>query len=167
MCVVAVMFMMIIVLRYCVSLTLYGKPTMNIIQAIQRAQEKQIKRKYEYLYWCIDIHGTLIKPTYELNSPNIEFYPYSLEVLGLVSDDTKNKLILWTSSHVPEIRRVMDCLVESDITVHYANRNPDYKMTDLCDFSQKFYFDILLDDKAGFEPETDWQIIFKYLINME
>ena len=30
-------------------------------------------------------------------------------------------------------------------------------------FEKKFYFNILLDDKAGFDPETDWSVIKEYL----
>ncbi len=34
---------------------------------------------------------------------------------------------------------------------------------DICDFTKKFYFDILLDDKAGFEPELDWLAIANHV----
>ena len=27
------------------------------------------------------------------------------------------------------------------------------------------YFNILLDDKAGFDPDIDWKLIYKYLKN--
>lgn len=37
-----------------------------------------------------------------------------------------------------------------------VNSNPDEKDTKTGDFSKKFYFNILLDDRAGFQPETDW-----------
>ena len=44
------------------------------------------------------------------------------------------------------------------------NNNPEFKKTDICDFTEKFYFDILLDDKAGFEGEKDWKDIYNFLI---
>ena len=31
---------------------------------------------------------------------------------------------------------------------------------------QKFYFNVLLDDKAGFNPEHDWELIDYHLSNI-
>ena len=37
------------------------------------------------------------------------------------------------------------------------------KDTDFQDFSEKPYFNILLEDKAGFDPNKDWELILEYL----
>ena len=136
---------------------------MNIIKAIKIAERKKKERGYEFIYWCIDVHGVILTPTYNLNNECATSYPYCLETLQLLSDDSEQKLILWSSSYGPALQGVREWLTKRDITIHYVNENPDYKLTDLCDFTHKMYFDVLLDDKAGFEAETDWKIIFNYL----
>ena len=52
------------------------------------------------------------------------------------------------------------------IEFDYINENPECKDTALCSFAQKFFFDILLEDKAGFVGETDWIEIQDALIRM-
>ena len=48
---------------------------------------------------------------------------------------------------------------ENEIKIDFINENPLCPNTELCDFSGKFYMDILLEDKAGFVGETDWGTI--------
>lgn len=136
---------------------------MNIIKAIEVAQKKKQERWYEYLYWCIDVHGVILTPTYSLMNVNAKFYPYAFETLQLLSRYKENKLILWTSSYKAIANNLIDSFDKDNIIFTYLNSNPDYKLTDLCDFTSKFYFDILLDDKAGFEGESDWKLIYDYL----
>ncbi len=137
---------------------------MNIIKAIQAAELKKKERGYEFIYWCIDVHGVILTPTYDLYNRNAQYYTYALETLKVISDDPANKIIIWTSSHEGAAHSVIDGLKDHDIHVRYLNCNKDYDKTDLCDFTYKFYFDILLDDKAGFEAETDWKVIYNYLL---
>jgi hypothetical protein len=73
------------------------------------------------------------------------------------------KLILWTSSHRPVIDNALEFLRKKGIFFDYVNENPDIDNDKLCDFSDKFYFDVLLDDKAGFYPARDWPIINQIL----
>ena len=136
---------------------------MNIIKAIRAAEQKQKDRNYDYIYWCVDVHGVILTPTYDLNNKGATFYPYCLDTLGLLTDLIEHKIILWTSSHDVAIESVVKQLEQEDIKIDFINHNPQYTKTDLCDFTKKFYFDILLDDKAGFEAETDWKHIYDYL----
>lgn len=136
---------------------------MDIIKAIQIAQKKQVERKYESLYWCIDVHGVILTPTYELNNSGATYYPYCLKTLKILSDLPDQKIILWSSSYMQQLNIVRRNLEDEDIDIDFLNSNPDYTMTEICDFSQKFYFDILLDDKAGFEAGSDWEEIYNYL----
>ena len=40
--------------------------------------------------------------------------------------------------------------------------NPEIESNRYANFTKKFYYDILLDDKAGFEP-NDWFEIYNFL----
>jgi hypothetical protein len=106
-----------------------------------------------------------LTPTYDLYNKDAKFYPYAIKTLRLISDNSKNKIILWTSSHVLSVWRVIASLNDEGIKLHYINENPDYAVTEICDFTKKFYFDILLDDKAGFEAESDWKVIYNYILD--
>ena len=53
------------------------------------------------------------------------------------------------------------------IKFDYINENPLEVNSELSDFSKKFYFNILLDDKAGFYPKEDWQIVLDFFLRHE
>jgi hypothetical protein len=48
---------------------------------------------------------------------------------------------------------------EHGIMPQYFNENTAVENTATGNFSSKFYFSVLLDDKAGFNPETDWVLV--------
>ena len=136
---------------------------MNITKAISRAIQKRKERGYDYLYWCIDIHGVILSPTYKLNNDGANFYDDAIKTLKLISADPINKIILWSSSYATPMQDIINKLNDKGVRVDYVNENPECPNTALCDFSSKLYFDILLDDKAGFEPEVDWKAICQFL----
>lgn len=136
---------------------------MNIIKAIETAYRKKSERNYKFLYWCIDLHGVILEGKYNLNNDGAKPYPYALKTLKLISNNPSNKIILWTSSYVLPTAAILTWLNENNIKIHFINENPDYTLTELCDFTKKFFFDILFDDKAGFEGEKDWEPVYNYL----
>jgi len=52
------------------------------------------------------------------------------------------------------------------INFDFVNKNPSENNTSYADFSKKFYFNILLDDKAFFEP-SDWVEISEWIKTRE
>jgi hypothetical protein len=52
------------------------------------------------------------------------------------------------------------------IIMDHIGTNPECESNDLCDFTNKLYFDILLEDKAGFDGMHDWQKIKDTLIEL-
>jgi hypothetical protein len=74
-----------------------------------------------------------------------------------------NRLILWSSCHPEEYSAIIGFLEQHGIAVDYFNENPEIENTPSGNFEKKFYFSILLDDKAGFDPETDWDEILTLL----
>jgi len=37
-------------------------------------------------YWCLDLHSTIIKPSYDENDNTVNYYPFAKEVLQLLSN---------------------------------------------------------------------------------
>jgi len=120
------------------------------------------------IYICIDLHGTIIPSGRDSNdqTDKMEFYEGAEEVLQLLTARKDIKLILWTSTPSDRAEIVLKQLADNGITFDYFNENPHAKNTPRSDFGKKFYFNILLDDRAGFEPETDWQTIKDELIRI-
>lgn len=120
------------------------------------------------IYMLVDLHGTIIpggKSSSDLND-YMEFYPVAKEVLQWVSERKDIFLILWTSTPVSRQTDVHEWLLKNGIETNFWNENPHAKDTPRSCFAKKPYFNILLDDRAGFEPETDWQAIKNELISL-
>ena len=117
-------------------------------------------------YWCIDLHGTIIPSGKDSNdeTDTMEFYPHAKEVLQWLTNRKDIILILWTSTPLWRASLVKECLEKNGIHFDMFNQNYHAKDTPRSDFSKKFYFNVLLDDRAGFEPETDWTAIKNELI---
>jgi hypothetical protein len=137
---------------------------------IERAFNEKKRKGWEKLYWSIDFHDVIVKGTYTRFNDGKEFYPFAHEVLKNLCnrrerlDDTR--LILWSPMHEDAMREVDRWLIRNNIIFDFVNANPECGNTELCDFSKKFYFNILLEDKAGFEGEKDWQLIKSELIRI-
>lgn len=143
------------------------------IEALRRRKQRNFKN----FYIAIDVHGTIFKPTKwtkidpetneEIEENNLkyipEFYTLAIHVLRILTANENCKLILWTSSKQDKVEMYKTFLEDNDVKVAYINENPDFKENTYSDFSNKFCFDILLDDKAGFDPETDWFELYRLL----
>lgn len=133
---------------------------------IQNSFQRKKLKNYPYWFWCIDMHGTLFKNNYVEGSFGGAFYEDCRKPLQFLSNREDTKLILWTSSHAPVIENARAQLRKEKIFFDYVNENPVITNDALCDFSQKMYFDVLLDDKAGFNAEWHWKAIDNILYNM-
>ena len=129
----------------------------SIEQMIKDMYQKKADRGWDTLYWLVDVHDTIIKGSYDTKDEFAETYPYCFAALQLISDRTDCKLVLWTSSRKKYAKSFMKWMEEYRIDFDYFNRNPECKNTETGDFSKKFYFNIILDDKSGFEPDNDWK----------
>ncbi len=134
---------------------------MNLFN-IKKAFAAKKEKGWEKLYFCIDVHDTIIPSGTE----NTDFYPVAQEVLKSLSDRADIVLILWSSSHMSLIASGMNWLASHGINIDYVNCNPEVGHSDRCDFSQKFYMNVILDDRAGFEGATDWALIKQELIDI-
>lgn len=131
---------------------------------IEKAFQKRIERGYKNLYFLVDLHSTIIKKDYSLKHEERTLYPGAAEVLRYLSDREDMKLILWTSSTADYVYGIRKWLSQDYcINFDFCNENPHFKVDALADFSKKFAFDILLDDRASFSAETDWFLVAKSL----
>jgi len=134
----------------------------SISKAVHRAYKVMEERNWDTIYWCIDLHGVCLKSNYKQGG-----YKWinksALSALKTISNRKESKIILWSSVFNEEKAAIVKFFKEQGISVYGFNSNPFEANTKVSDFSQKFYFSILLDDKAGFDPEVDWSIIETYL----
>ena len=137
---------------------------MSIIKAI-RANDKMIKaRKWDRSYWFIDIHGTMIKPNWDKENLPKEFYPYAVDVLKILTARPEIILCLYTCSWPKEIEEYKKLFDEHGIVFNYINVNPEVTSSGYGCFDQKPYINVLMDDKAGFDPEQDWFILKRHFM---
>lgn len=136
-----------------------------IKNSIQRAFKKKKEKGYECLYFAIDVHDTIYKANYSNKEHQRIWFDMSKETLQLMSKMKDIKLILYTCTHQKYIQLMLDFFNENNIQFDYVNENPGELSNDLSDFSKKFYFDVLLDDKAGFNGETDWHVVYTEIFN--
>lgn len=138
---------------------------MNISKLmIQNALRQKNERKWDRIYWAIDLHDTVITGTYNRFNTGATIYPYAKEVLDFLYNHPEHRTILWTSSHKDAIK---DILQRFDLKFHYINKNEEVQSNSMCDFDAKLYFNVLLDDKAAFNGSTGWLDIKNELIEQK
>lgn len=121
---------------------------------------EKYKRNWDTLYFAVDLHGTIIE---RYTGDAIKPYPWAADVLRELSRRPDIILILYTSSYQENLKPFYEWCSYQGITFKYLNENPECPNNKTGDFSQKFYFNVLLDDRAGFNPETDWYEVKKTL----
>jgi hypothetical protein len=131
----------------------------SFINAIQRMKE----RKWEQIYVWFDIHGTIFKPDYGVGKV-FDYYPKAKETLQYLSTIKEISLGLYTCSYPEDIAKYMDVFENDKIDFQHINVNTKEKNTNYACFDQKPYFNVLIDDKAGFFPEQDWFTLYEFLI---
>ena len=131
---------------------------MNIFN-IERAFQKRKERGNEKTFWCIDLHDCIFVGNYQAGSSGGDFYPNAIRVLKQLTMRKDFVLILHTASNEDGLKEAIMRFKNNGIVMDYINCNPECESTEMCDFSEKFYADIILDDKAGFEGEKDWFLI--------
>lgn len=135
---------------------------MNLFN-IQNSFEQKKDRGWSTLYVVVDAHGTLIRPYHH----KIEFYPDAISVMRWFSSRPDFKIILWTSSYPAEVNDLVVEAAKQNIKFDFVNANPIEANSPRADFSSKFYFNILIENKAGFSPEDgDWFKIKNELIRL-
>jgi len=135
-----------------------------ITRAIENCLRNASVKAWEKTYWAIDIHGTLLQPTYQSGVISTVFYPYAKEVMQLLTKRNDIVLILYTCSYPHEIVEYIKHFEAHGIRFHYINENPEVCAGAYGHYENKIYFNVLFEDKAGFDPLIDWPEVYKLLV---
>ena len=135
---------------------------MNLTGVFIKAFEDMKKKAWDRVYVMIDLHGTIVKPVYR-EEERYEFYPFALEALRLMTNEPKISLILWTSTYIEKIEKYLEVLRAEGVRFDQVNANLLEKSTDIQCFDKKPYFNVGIDDKFGFDPENDWEGLYRFL----
>ena len=133
--------------------------TRGIENCLRHAKEKG----WAKTYWAFDIHGTIVKPNFRRDEISREFYPGAVEVLQKLNSHKEIVKILYTCSYPVEITQYIEYFAQHGIHFDYVNQNPEISDGGYGYYQNKFYFNVLMDDKAGFDGETDWLQINKII----
>ena len=71
---------------------------------------------------------------------------------------------MFTSSFEKQTTPILELFKNNQITFNYVNENPEVPSTTLGNFKDKFYYNILIDDKAGFEMNSDWDLVWQEIL---
>jgi hypothetical protein len=134
-----------------------------ITRAIKNCFDNAKLKGWDKTYWAFDIHGTMLKPTFKTGVVSTEFYPYAKEVMQILTHQKSIVRILYTCSYPEEIVQYLKYFDGFDIHFDYVNENPDVCAGAYGHYDRKFYFNVLLEDKAGFDPLVDWENIYELL----
>lgn len=133
----------------------------GITKAFENAFERMREQRWEYIYVLIDIHGTIFESDYSSDC-NYNWLGNAKEALQMMSDRNDICLILWSGTHSDKLTKYWAYMVKNGIVFDYMNSNPEVGDTDIYS-KEKIYFNVGIDDKFGFEPETDWDEIISFL----
>lgn len=127
-----------------------------ITTAIEAAVETARKRGWDKTYWAFDLHGTILVPNYKKDDIPTEFYKDAKEALQMISSIPSICMIMYTCSHPHEIEQYIEFFKNHKINFTFVNENPEVPDAAYGYYQDKFYFNVLFEDKAGFLPERDW-----------
>lgn len=136
-----------------------------ITNAIKRAYDLR-GQKYPLIFWKIDLHGVCFQSNYVSNEYNW-VNDACLKALMEITNCPHSKIILWSSCYDAEQKNIINFFNKHGIRVDFFNENPLFANTDYGCFDKKFYFSILIDDKAGFDPHIHWEEIYHYMITKD
>ena len=136
---------------------------MNICKSFDSAFKRMKDRNWEKVYVLVDIHDTIFEACYH-DKEEYKWYPFAKECLDIMSHAQQISLILWTSTYDDVIADYLKYFKQFGINFDMVNVNHETANTDLSCFDEKTYFNVGIDDKFGFEAETDWEILYDYLV---
>jgi len=136
---------------------------MSIEKSFDNAFKRMKDRNWEHIYVLVDIHDTIFEACYH-EKENHKWYPFAKEALQIMTYANNIRLILWTSSHKESINEYLEYFKTNGISFDMVNSNSETKNNELSCFDEKTYFNVGIDDKFGFDAETDWEVVYNYLV---
>lgn len=133
-----------------------------ITRALENCFKKAEQKWWNKTFWGVDIHETIIFPTYEGGKIPKEWYPFAKEALQIMSNRKDITLFLFTCSWPKEIEKYFEFFKEEGIVFEYANENPEVSDNAYGYYRTKPYWNVLFEDKAGFDP-VEWPYVLDVL----
>jgi len=124
------------------------------------------EKEWYSTYWAFDVHGCIFYPSHRKNQFNARFYPWAKETLQLISSRDDIVMIMFTSSYPAEIQFYNAVFKKFGINFKYVNENPEIDSTkgNFGYYTNKFYFNVLIEDKASFDPLIEWKQVYDLLV---
>jgi hypothetical protein len=139
---------------------------MGILRAIRKQHFEAMERhkSWDFTYWAFDLHGTIIVPNYKHGDIPREFYPYAKKVLQMLTKRDDICMYIYTCSHPHEQEKYIKYFKDNDINFKWVNENPEVETQNngYGYYVDKPYFNVLFEDKAGFDPMEDWEDIYDF-----
>ena len=135
---------------------------MGIKKAFDAAFIRMREKNWEKIYVVVDIHDTILRACYD-DEETYDYLPSAKQALQMMSLRKDICLILWSSSHRDKLMEYTKHFLDDGIRFDYINENPEVDNTRLQSFEEKLYMNVGLDDKFGFDGETDWKIVCQVL----
>jgi hypothetical protein len=129
---------------------------MSIRIAFINAVQMQQRKGWDYLYVAVDVHDTVLKANYSTEDIPREFCKGALRAMQLLTMMRRVKLIMWTSSTPEDIAKYDAYFRENHIRFDFFNENPDVPSKGFGYFERKPYFNLMVEDKAGFDTLPDF-----------
>jgi hypothetical protein len=138
---------------------------MSVLRAVKRFYNDKEKRGWDKGYFFFDIHGTILKPNYQYGNTPKDFYPYAVETLQFLTKLPDVEMIIYTCSHPHEIQEYIKLFADHGITFKFVNENPEVptQVDGYGCYDKKPYMNVLFEDKAGFDPETEWREVLDFI----
>ena len=135
---------------------------MDIKKAFDAAFNRKREKNWEKIYVAVDIHDTILRACYD-DEETYDYFPLAKRALQMMSSRNDICLILWSSCHRNKLMEYSQHFLDDGIKFDYINENPEVENTRLQNFEEKLYMNVGLDDKFGFDAETDWEVICRVL----
>lgn len=134
---------------------------MMLKNSIKRAYETLDSRNWDKIYIALDLHDTVMESNYK--DAHGGLLEIAIEPLRVISNLPEVSIILYSCCHEKDYNTYIELLRKNGIKVDYFNTNPEIKNTVTGCFDRKFYYSILIDDKAGFDP-AEWPLVKEWFL---
>jgi hypothetical protein len=134
----------------------------NMSSYVHKMFINSFEKEWFTTYFVIDIHNTIILPDHVKDSKLVRYFPYAKETLQILTNRKDIKLIISTSSSPEQIDIYIDRFKSDDIIFDYVNKNPEISSErgNFGYYKDKYYFNVMIEDKAGFDANIEWIALY-------
>ncbi len=137
-----------------------------------KAWEDASNKGYDHVVIAIDLHGTIIDTKIFNTTPGsfedkvrASILRPAITALQKLSVHPSISMFIYSGTRKCHLRKLIDILRDQyriNIDLEYSSNIQHASQS----FKRKPYYSILLDDKAGFDPDVDWDEINSFTRNL-